>query len=78
MEIGQSAIQRGVRAQPGRNPVDMLNEGQIFSGKVMKSLPGQMAELAAFDQKITAQLEVPLKRASVTSSRLLPLKERCS
>jgi hypothetical protein len=61
MEIGQSAIQRGVRAQPGRNPVDMLKEGQIFSGKVMKLLPGQMAELAAFGQKMTAQIEVPLQ-----------------
>ncbi len=61
MEIGQSAIQRGVRAQLGRNPVDMLNEGQIFSGKVMKLLPGQMTELAVFGQKITAQLEVPLQ-----------------
>ncbi|OLN22804.1 hypothetical protein BTO30_07720 [Domibacillus antri] len=61
MEVGQSAIQRGIRTQPGGNPVDMLKEGQIFFGKTIKLLPGQMAELAAFGQKMTAQLEVPLQ-----------------
>lgn len=61
MEIDQSAIQRGVKAQLERNQLDMLKEGQIFSGKVMKRLPGQMAELAAFGQKVTVQLEVPLQ-----------------
>ncbi|OMP68584.1 hypothetical protein [Domibacillus epiphyticus] len=61
MEIGQSPIQRGILAEPGRNPVNMLKEGQIFSAKAVKLLPGQMAELAAFGQRITAQLEVPLQ-----------------
>ncbi|OKL37155.1 hypothetical protein [Domibacillus mangrovi] len=61
MEVGQSEIQRGVRVQLRHNPIEMLNEGQVFAGKVMKRLPGQMAELAAFGQKITAQLEVPLQ-----------------
>ncbi|MET1032674.1 hypothetical protein [Domibacillus tundrae] len=61
MEIGQQAIQRGLRVQQGRNPVEMLKEGQIFSGKAIKLLPGQMAELAVLGQKITAQLEVPLQ-----------------
>lgn len=61
MEIGQQAIERGGRAQPGRNPIEMLKEGQIFSGKTIKLLPGQMAEIAALGQKITAQLEAPLQ-----------------
>ncbi|OES43630.1 hypothetical protein BA724_11035 [Domibacillus iocasae] len=47
--------------QQGRNPIDILKEGQVFSGKAIKLLPGQMAELAALGQKITAQLEVPLQ-----------------
>ena len=61
MEIGQQAIERGGRAQPGRNPIEMLKEGQIFSGKTIKLLPGQMAEIAALGQKVTAQLEAPLQ-----------------
>lgn len=61
MEIGQQAIERGGRAQLGRNPIEMLKEGQIFSGKTIKLLPGQMAEIAALGQKVTAQLEAPLQ-----------------
>lgn len=47
--------------QQGHNTVDMLKEGQVFSGKAIKLFPGQMAELVALGQKITAQLEVPLQ-----------------
>lgn len=61
MEIGQQAVERGGRAQPGRNPIEMLKEGQIFSGKTIKLLPGQMAEIVALGQRVTAQLEAPLQ-----------------
>ncbi|WNS79743.1 hypothetical protein RRU94_19705 [Domibacillus sp. DTU_2020_1001157_1_SI_ALB_TIR_016] len=61
MEIGQQALQRGVRLQEARSPIDILKEGHIFSGKTIKLLPGQMAEIAALGQKLTAQLETPLQ-----------------
>jgi hypothetical protein len=61
MEISHRAIQKALEMQQGRNPVETLREGQVFSGKAIKLLPGQMAELAALGQKITAQLGAPLQ-----------------
>ena len=61
MEIGQQALQRGMRLQEARSPIDILKEGHIFSGTTIKLLPGQMAEIAALGQKLTVQLEAPLQ-----------------
>lgn len=61
MEVGHQLATARISTQAGRSPADMLKEGQVFSGRTIKMLPGQMAELSAFGQKITARLEAPLQ-----------------
>lgn len=75
MEIGQRAVQKGIMSQPVySNPIDTLKEGQIFTGKMMKLLPGHTAEVAAFGQKIKARLEVPLQEGEKYFFQVASLK----
>ncbi|WP_050181470.1 hypothetical protein [Domibacillus robiginosus] len=78
MEIGRQALQKGMRLQEARSPIDTLKEGHVFSGKTIKLLPGQMAEIAALGQKLTAQLEAPLKAGERYTFQVVSLEQGVS
>lgn len=61
MEISQQSVISTARLTQGGSRMDTLQEGQVFSGKAVKVLSGQMAEIAALGQRLTAQLQSPLQ-----------------